>query len=245
MRNVNLRWVKHLSRYFLTWPTLLTQMWLVYPMSKSNALLINEHPLQVLPSLAVAVGLEPAIILQQLHYWLTKPGVQIVDDLPWVYNTYQKWHQQFPFMTVKVIGNAFRKLENAGLVKSGNHNSDTRNRTKWYTIDYDALEGVAISLTGHSNNVPERTMEDDESGHSSLAETTTTETTSETSVKTATPSLVKITMDTLESVRGYPPGNYGAEAKRSRTWASSATRRLTSWPATRTRRKTRGGRKSR
>ena len=33
-------------------------------------LLIEEPPLQVLPSLALAVGLNEAIILQQMHYWL-------------------------------------------------------------------------------------------------------------------------------------------------------------------------------
>ena len=180
-------------------------------MSRTSSLLLNEHPLQVLPSLAVAVGLEPAIILQQLHYWLTKPGVQVVDDLPWVYNTYQKWHQQFPFMTVKVIGNAFRKLEAFGVVKADHHNDQAYNRTKWYTIDYDALENLGTSLDEPSI-VPNGTLDDADSGHSSLPETTT-ETTSETTVKTATPSFVKITMDTLESLRGYPSTNYGQDVK--------------------------------
>jgi hypothetical protein len=34
-------------------------------------LLIKEPPLQVLPSLAVAIGLKPALVLQQL-YWLSQ-----------------------------------------------------------------------------------------------------------------------------------------------------------------------------
>ena len=33
-------------------------------------LLINEPPLQVLPSLAAKIGLDNAIFIQQLHYWL-------------------------------------------------------------------------------------------------------------------------------------------------------------------------------
>ena len=36
----------------------------------TSPLLINEHPLMVLPSLATAVGLNQAIVLQQVHYWL-------------------------------------------------------------------------------------------------------------------------------------------------------------------------------
>ena len=35
-----------------------------------SKLLINEQPLQVLPSLAEAIGLNQAIALQQVHYWL-------------------------------------------------------------------------------------------------------------------------------------------------------------------------------
>ena len=36
----------------------------------SSKLLIDEPPLQVLPSLALKIGLNEAIILQQVHYWL-------------------------------------------------------------------------------------------------------------------------------------------------------------------------------
>lgn len=35
-----------------------------------SKLLIEEPPLQVLPSLAVTIGLNEAIIIQQIHYWL-------------------------------------------------------------------------------------------------------------------------------------------------------------------------------
>jgi len=35
-----------------------------------SKLLIDEYPLQVLPSLAVIYGLNEAIILQQVHYWI-------------------------------------------------------------------------------------------------------------------------------------------------------------------------------
>jgi len=45
-------------------------------MQLSSSLLINESPLQVLPSLAVLVGLNEAIVLQQTHYWI-KMGLQL------------------------------------------------------------------------------------------------------------------------------------------------------------------------
>ena len=55
-----------------------------------NKLLISEQPLQVLPGLAAKIGLNEAIFLQQLHYWLVKSKHEH-DELRWVYNTYEEW----------------------------------------------------------------------------------------------------------------------------------------------------------
>ncbi|HDE3362621.1 TPA: DnaD domain protein, partial [Staphylococcus aureus] len=35
-----------------------------------NKLLIDDYPIQVLPKLAELIGLNEAIVLQQIHYWL-------------------------------------------------------------------------------------------------------------------------------------------------------------------------------
>ncbi len=35
-----------------------------------NNLLLDEHPLLVMPKLATLIGLNEAIVLQQVHYWL-------------------------------------------------------------------------------------------------------------------------------------------------------------------------------
>lgn len=37
-----------------------------------SKLLLDDEPLVILPKLAAAIGLNEAIILQQLHYWLEK-----------------------------------------------------------------------------------------------------------------------------------------------------------------------------
>ena len=52
-----------------------------------SKLLINESPLQVQPSLAMAIGLNEAIFLQQLHYWIGTSRF-VRDGKKWVYNTY-------------------------------------------------------------------------------------------------------------------------------------------------------------
>lgn len=39
-------------------------------MKKISNLLLDEPPLQVMPTLATKVGLNESIVLQQIHYWL-------------------------------------------------------------------------------------------------------------------------------------------------------------------------------
>ena len=57
-------------------------------------LLLNEQPLVVLPELACKIGLNEAIILQQLNYWINK-STKTYDGKQWVYNTYNDWQKQF------------------------------------------------------------------------------------------------------------------------------------------------------
>ncbi|EDT3088997.1 replication protein RepO, partial [Salmonella enterica subsp. enterica serovar Newport] len=59
-------------------------------------LLINESPLQVLPTLACAIGLNEAVIVQQMHYWM-KDSQHFYDGRRWIYNSVASWQKQFPF----------------------------------------------------------------------------------------------------------------------------------------------------
>lgn len=119
-------------------------------MSDSHPLLIQEPPLLVLPTLAVTLGLNQAIIMQQLQYWLSK-STNIHEGKRWVYNTYDEWAEQLPFWSARTIQRLFLGLESDGLIISGVFNRDGHDRTKWYTIDYDKLSGsgsgfVAMAL---------------------------------------------------------------------------------------------------
>jgi len=102
-------------------------------------LLIHEPPLQVLPTLAKAVGLNQAIFLQQLHYWLLKEGKKY-EGLTWVYNTFEQWRVQFPFWTTRTIQNIVKRLRDSGLISTRNFNHSKMDRTLWYTINYDKLK---------------------------------------------------------------------------------------------------------
>ena len=99
-------------------------------------LLIQEPPLQVLPSLAKRVGLNEAILLQQLHF-RSLISTNVRDSHKWVYKTYEEWQEEFPFWSTDTIKRAIRKLEKDGYVISTSaYNRMKMDKTKWYRIDY-------------------------------------------------------------------------------------------------------------
>ena len=103
-----------------------------------SKLIINERPLLIPPTLAEKIGLNEAIVLQQVHFWLTVSDKE-KDGKRWVYNTYEDWQRQFPFWSRSTIIRIFNRLEDAGYVESANYNTLSIDRTKWYTINYDLL----------------------------------------------------------------------------------------------------------
>ncbi|KHF28398.1 hypothetical protein LR68_02793 [Anoxybacillus sp. BCO1] len=72
--------------------------------------LVNDDPLFVLPTVAVRLGLNESIFLQQLHYWLGK-STHTYDGHVWVYNTYEGWQKQFPFWSESTIRRTIVRLE--------------------------------------------------------------------------------------------------------------------------------------
>ena len=132
-------------------------------MNNSKSLLISEPPLQVIPSLAVALkNSDKAIILQQIHYWLQRSN-NIVDGHRWVFNTAKGWQKQFPWITAKTVQRYLKDLCDRGLLITANYNKANFDRTKWYRIDYDALDKLGNSIGTDSPNgkVPTVPMEGD------------------------------------------------------------------------------------
>jgi hypothetical protein len=90
----------------------------------------------------VAVGLNEAIVLQQVHYWLINPKAGVVrDGHKWIFNTYDEWKDDnFPFWSTDTIQRAFVKLEKMGLVISEKLDAHKNDMRKYYRIDYKRLE---------------------------------------------------------------------------------------------------------
>lgn len=102
------------------------------------SLLFEDKPLVINPKLAELIGLNEAIVIQQMSYWI-KRSENIIDGKRWVYNSAPKWKKQFPFFSESTIKRAIYKLEELGLLFTGNYNKDGRDKTKWYSINYKAV----------------------------------------------------------------------------------------------------------
>lgn len=107
-----------------------------------NKLLIDDYPIQVLPKLAVEVGLNEAIFLQQLHYWLSGKSAKNIDGNKWIYNTYEDWQKQFPFWSVSTVKRTITSLDKQNLLLKGNYNKLGFDKTVWYSVDYAELNRV-------------------------------------------------------------------------------------------------------
>src|SRR5712692_1269216 len=98
----------------------------------SSRYLINEEPVDFLPSLAEAIGVNPAIFLQRLHWWL-RGSSHVYEGRRWIWNSCDQWHQQFPYWKKHTIRRIVDKLKRLGLIETGNFNRVHADRTLWFT----------------------------------------------------------------------------------------------------------------
>lgn len=110
-----------------------------------SPLLINEHPLMVLPGLATRIGLNEAIILQQIHYW-TRDQRHVIDGYSWTYNTVEEWRKQFPFWSNATIRRSVESLIEKGLLLKRKLSENRFDATLWYAIDVEVLASMSEQI---------------------------------------------------------------------------------------------------
>ncbi|WP_158232087.1 conserved phage C-terminal domain-containing protein [Sporosarcina sp. P16b] len=107
-------------------------------------LLINEQPVQLLPSLVYLVGLNEALFLQQLHF-RSLHSKNMHDGHLWVCKTYDQWLEEFSFLSRMMIKRTIYNLEKQGyLISISEYNKMKIDNTKWYRIDYTRLPASAF-----------------------------------------------------------------------------------------------------
>ena len=87
--------------------------------------------------LAQQYGLDEAIMLHNLAYWMRKnalDGRNIHDGQVWTFSSLEAFTEWFPFWSVKQIRRILASLEQQALIRKGNYNKRATDRTTWYTI---------------------------------------------------------------------------------------------------------------
>lgn len=101
-------------------------------------LLTIERPLVINPRLAARLGINEAIILQQLSYWIGNDHSGVYEDgRKWIYNTYADWQKQIMFLSERTIQRVVLSLEEKGIILSAMFREKKGDRTKYYTINYE------------------------------------------------------------------------------------------------------------
>lgn len=177
-------------------------------MSKTS-LLIAERPLQVLPGLAARIGLNEAIVLQQIHYWLDinkETEKNFEDGCYWSYNSYEVWQERnFPFWSLSTVKRVFKNLKNKGLIRAEQRRKRDYDRRVWVTINYDAVAEL--------DNCPPRECQNDTVGDSKMEQSTYTETNTETNDSYATAETADGNDDLDVSPPSYAIGEYVKASK--------------------------------
>lgn len=114
----------------------------------------RTHPLVVDKNLAKILGLNEALVLQQINYWLEinkKKNNNFHNDRYWTYNSLTQWQEEFPFWSKETVKRIFKRLREKKLLITGSFNKKKFDRTLWYSIDYDELE--KLFEYGNADNV--------------------------------------------------------------------------------------------
>lgn len=111
---------------------------------------------------ALEVGINGAIILNHLHYWLKKNAdneMNYHDGCFWTYNSIAAYKKQFPFWSEKTIYRILRELEVNGYVKTGNYNQSAYDRTKWYALTEKSVKLLEPTIVQEYKNSQDNATE--------------------------------------------------------------------------------------
>lgn len=131
-----------------------------------SSLLLQEPTLQVLPSLATAIGLEHAVVLQQVYFLLQgqNNGRVLEDGERYIFNTYEQWGEHFPWWSARTIQRVFLGLEQRHLLVS-RQPEGVFSRRKYYRVNHGAVEKLTYQhLTEKTIEQPKRVVERAKSG---------------------------------------------------------------------------------
>lgn len=127
------------------------------------SMLFNFRPLVINPELATRIGLNEAIVLQQVNYWINDKEQGVIHSgRRWVFNSYESWVKQFPFWSADTVKRAFTSLVKQGCLDVEQLNKSQHDRTNYYTINHDCelLNDAEQVPSSNGASCPDRQVQD-------------------------------------------------------------------------------------
>lgn len=127
---------------------------------------ISRHYFNV--DAAVKVGVNAAVILEQLNWWIDKNRQNerhFHDGRYWTYNSVKSFKRSYPYMSEKAIRTAIGKLVDGGYVVEGDYNTDRYARPKWYAITAEGYELIGERCPEGQHVLPKRATRDSQKGN--------------------------------------------------------------------------------
>lgn len=120
-----------------------------------SKLLIDEAPVYFAKTLAKHIGLEKAIILQQVHFWLEinkREEKNYYEDCYWVYSSFEQWAERdFNWWSQRKLISLFCKLCDSEILIKKQLKKEQMNRTNFYTINYEKLNEIYKKIEAEAN----------------------------------------------------------------------------------------------
>lgn len=114
-----------------------------------------EHHFNV--EVACRYGMLEAVLLNHLEFWLKKNEANernFYDGRYWTYNSVKALQKLFPYVSEHKIRNALKRLEDDGVIMTGNYNKSSYDRTMWYSISdkgFSILQNYKMEITKKQN----------------------------------------------------------------------------------------------
>lgn len=129
----------------------------------------DEHSFSI--EYAAKYGVLEALIIKHFQYWIRAnvdiPKMQI-DGHTWTYTTVETIQKNICYYSVDQIRRAIKKLREANVILTANHNAVKYDRTTWYAfVDEDNFVCISKKSSPSNNNFE---VADSPNGSSSIAE---------------------------------------------------------------------------
>lgn len=146
-----------------------------------SKLVAPDRPLVIPQALSFEIGIDAALLLQQIHYWQQR-GELKEDGFKWFYKTFKQWTQELP-LSMRAVKAGIAKLKALGLIKVERKSAKNYYQANWYTVAKEAVAQLWQSICSNQTNRCDRSDHID----AIAPDTSITKNTSQKSLSTDTP----------------------------------------------------------